>query len=152
MVKKSFKKLSSNVRPPVSMGGGLSKKKQNEAASRTARPPPPHAVNPQAQIADQGWEVEHVRDDGWEPIPYGLLLPDDRSPSTPRRACISGAGGSFVPFDTPNGGAGVGSLRPRHLEEHHTSTELSELPPTALSLDVLEVGGLNDSATPVHVF
>jgi len=126
------------------MGGGLSKK-QAAAAARPGRAPPPPPANPHPVVPDGGWEVERVRDDGWEPVPYALLCPEP-GVTPPRAARPPG----LVPFDTPNGGAGVGSLRQRHLEEASASAEqLSELPPTALCVEVLEVSGLNDSASPV---
>jgi hypothetical protein len=123
------------------MGGGLSKKAE---ASRQ-KAPPTH-VNQFALPPDDAWEVERVRDDEWQSLPYELLRPP-KHPVTPPRA--HGPPPLFVPFDTPNGGAGVGSLRQRHLEEVTVGAELSEVPPTALCVEVLEVSGLNDTATPV---
>lgn len=131
------------------MGGGLSKKQKAEAESK-ARAPPAAATNPHVQARgfdDDGWEIERVRNDEWEPVPYALLCPDVEV-ETPRAAHHDLRG----PFDTPNGGAGVGSLGRSYLGARHASSaggEMSELPPTALSLEVLEVGGLNELATPV---
>ena len=123
------------------MGGGLSKK----AAASRQKAPPTH-VNQFVLPPDDNWEVERVRDDEWQSVPYALLCPP-KHPVTPPRA--HGPPPLFVPFDTPNGGAGVGSLRQRHLEEVTEGAELSEVPPTALCVEVLEVSGLNDTATPV---
>lgn len=114
------------------MGGGASKKQK-----AAAKPPPPPA-NPQSQahgFDDDGWEVAPSG------VPYALLCPHEAE--SPRASRFPS-----VPFDTPTGGAGVGSLRQRHLDEP-LGGERSELPPTSLSVEVLEVGGLNDSATPV---
>ena len=136
------------------MGGGLSKKQKAAAESKSrARAPPPPAANPHAQARgfdDDGWEVERVRNDGWEPVPYALLCPDVEvvDSESPRGTHHEMRG----PFDTPNGGAGVGSLSRNYLGAPQASSaggEMSDLPPTALSVEVLEVGGLNELATPV---
>jgi len=94
-------------------------------------------------VVSLGAPARGFDDDGWEiAVPHALRCPDSESPQFPSAPSN---------FDTPNGGAGVGSLRQRHLDEPlgAGAGELSELPPTALSVEVLEVGGLNDSATPV---
>jgi len=121
------------------MGGGLSKKGGRTAKREKflPRPAPPPVFTSQAQGS-------FVDDDGWQVAPYGIVSKDldgERERSRQR-----------APFDTPNGGAGVGSLlRERHLDDHLacTDAELSELPPTSLCFEVLEVGGLNEFDTPV---
>jgi len=119
------------------MGTGLSKTPSSsllpsKKPSSTKQPPP---------VVSLGAPVRGFDDDGWEiAVPHALRCPDSQSPQFPSAPSN---------FDTPNGGAGVGSLRQRHLDEPLGAGELSELPPTALSVEVLEVGGLNDSATPV---
>jgi len=130
------------------MGGGLSKK-QKAARPQPQAPcaPPPQAPHGGRFDDSDGWEVAPggLRDDG---IPYALLCSDEGGFASPAR---TRARADSVPFDTPTGGAGVGSLRARHLDEPGRpagAAELSELPPTSLFVELLEVGGLNDSVTP----
>jgi hypothetical protein len=125
------------------MGGGLSKK--GAGTAKSAKLPPPAPPRPAAlPVFTSQAHGSFVDDDGWQVAPYGMVSKDldgERERSRQR-----------APFDTPNGGAGVGSLlRQRHLDDHLacTDAELSELPPTSLCFEVLEVGGLNEFDTPV---
>ena len=129
------------------MGGGLSKKQK---AGARAPPPAPrapaHADQAHGLGSDSnGWQV--APGGGLDDVPYALLCPEDGYASPPRARARTDQG---VPFDTPTGGAGVGSLRVRHLDEAPAASDagLSEVPPTSVFVDVLEIGGLNDSATP----
>ena len=112
------------------MGGGLSKG-VGTAKSAKLRPAAPLVFTSQAHgcfVDDDGWEVSQDLD-------------GERERSRQR-----------APFDTPNGGAGVGKLLlERHLDDQLacTDAEISELPPTSLCFEVLEVGGLNEFDTPV---
>ena len=110
------------------MGSGLSKKEADGAVARARRhPPAPHDPLDAHRLEDDGWEVERVRDDSWDPALPGL--------------------GSAA-FESPSGGAGVGSLGDRRHPGDGNAGDVarSQLPPTALSLEVLEVGGLSDAA------
>ena len=115
------------------MGGGLSKG-VGTAKSAKLRPAAPLVFTSQAHgcfVDDDGWEVSQDLD-------------GERERSRQR-----------APFDTPNGGAGVGKLLlERHLDDQLacTDAELSELPPTSLCFEVLEVGGLNEFDTPVYMY
>ena len=122
------------------MGGGHSKKGVGTAKSATLPPPaPPRPAAPPVFTSQA--HGSFVDDDGWE-VSQDL---DGESERSRQRA----------PFDTPNGGAGVGSLLlERHLDDQLacTDAELSELPPTSLCFEVLEVGGLNEFDTPVYMY
>ena len=118
------------------MGGGISKK-QSDAQRR----PPPVVPSQPRMLDNDGWEVGRVEGDEWNHVPYAVICPDER-----RGRTSSLINHSSMSLDTPSGGAGVGSLCPDgdYLDADIGSLPCSERPPTALSVEVLEVAGLND--------